>query len=83
MYPKEMIDLKFNSSYVKCGSTRQDGSVGQKQLGHSGATIPEEQRVPRQKTGAEVGLSHQYGNLKGVSSCIYLIHSGNCITNLR
>lgn len=65
MYPKEIIDLKFNSGYVKCGSTRQDGSVGQKQLGHSSTTIPEEQRVPRQKTGAEVRLSHQYGNLKG------------------
>lgn len=59
-YLKEIIYPKFNSDYVKCGSTRQDGGVGLKQLGYSGAAIPEEQRVPRQKTGAEVRLSHQY-----------------------
>lgn len=59
-YAKEIIYPKFNSDYVKCSGTREDGGVGMEQLCHSGAAIPEEQRVPRQKTGAEVWLSYQY-----------------------
>ncbi len=59
-----MIYPKFNSDYVKCSSTGQDGGIRMEQLRHSGAAVPEKQRVPRQKTGAKVWLSHQYWNLK-------------------
>lgn len=45
------------------GRAGQDGGAGAQQARQRRATVPEEERVPGQQAGAEVGLTNQHRDL--------------------
>lgn len=49
------------------GRAGQDGGAGVQEARQCRTTVPEEQRVPGQQAGAEVGLTNQQGDLGGGS----------------